>query len=105
MSGWIKICGIRDLATAEEAAKLGVSAIGLNFFEKSPRCVSLADGVNISRHCQANVSVSSRLGVSTSLPLPVGLFVNHGRNQLEAITTAADITTIQLHGDEPPEFL
>jgi phosphoribosylanthranilate isomerase len=105
MSGWIKICGIRDVATAEEAAKLGVSAIGLNFFEKSPRCVSLSEGVSISRHCQANVSVSSRLGLATSSPLPVALFVNPAQSLIEATTAAADITTIQLHGDERPEFL
>ena len=39
-SGWIKVCGIRDVAVAQAAATAAASAIGLNFFAKSPRSVT-----------------------------------------------------------------
>src|SRR5262245_44654895 len=45
--GWIKVCGIRDVAAAEAAASAGASAIGLNFFAKSPRSIAPADGACI----------------------------------------------------------
>ncbi len=92
-TGWIKVCGIRDVAAAEAAALAGASAIGLNFFAKSPRVVTPADAAHI-------VSV-----LSASVTRPVGLFVNHSRDEIESITTQVGLTAIQLHGDETPAFI
>lgn len=91
--GWIKVCGIRDLATAESAATAGASAVGLNFFAKSPRLVVPADAAAI-------VSV-----LSTTLTRPIGLFVNHSWDEIEFITAQTRLTAIQLHGDETPAFI
>ncbi len=44
---WIKICGIRDVETALMAAAAGADAIGLNFYEKSPRVVAPAVAAEI----------------------------------------------------------
>lgn len=89
---WIKICGIRDTATAHRIAELGADAIGLNFYAPSPRSVSPATALEISRSIAGSI-------------LPVGLFVNHSVDQIRSICRSCELTTIQLHGDEPPEFL
>ena len=92
-SGWIKVCGIRDVATAEAAAAAGASAVGLNFFAKSSRSVAPADAARI---------VSALSATSTQA---IGLFVNHSRDEIESITAQAGLTAIQLHGDETPAFI
>ena len=94
MTGWIKICGVRDLATAELVAKRAPSAIGLNFFAKSPRAVSVGDAA----------AISSGLAATTNI-MPVGLFVNHSLGEVEQIAAQAKLSAIQLHGDETPEFV
>lgn len=91
--GWIKVCGIRDVAIAESAATAGASAIGLNFFAKSPRSIAPADAARI---------VSALATTSTRA---VGLFVNHSRDEIESITAQSGLTAIQLHGDETPSFV
>lgn len=92
-SGWIKVCGVRDVATAELAAKAGASAVGLNFFTKSPRCIAPADAARIV------------LALSATSTRPVGLFVNHSRDEIESIARQTGLAAIQLHGDETPEFV
>jgi phosphoribosylanthranilate isomerase len=89
---WIKICGIRDYETAEMVAECGPQAIGLNFYEKSPRCVTPQMATEIVVRLPPNVE-------------PVGLFVNHPTAEIEAICRRCDIGTVQLHGDEPPEIV
>jgi phosphoribosylanthranilate isomerase len=37
---WIKICGIKDFAIAEEIVRLKPDAVGLNFYERSVRSVT-----------------------------------------------------------------
>ena len=99
--GWIKVCGIRDIASAQSAASAGASAIGLNFFAKSPRSVTSAEAAQIVD----SLSASLRLRVSASPPQPIGLFVNHTRGEIESITAQSGLTAIQLHGDETPPFV
>jgi len=88
---WIKICGIRDRATADAVAELGANAIGLNFFHGSPRCVTREAAAEIVRGLPASVE-------------PVGVFVNHSRSGIVEICRDVGLSTIQLHGDESPEF-
>lgn len=87
---WIKICGIRDVAGAQQVAACGVDAIGLNFFSASPRCVDLDHAAEIVGCLPAGVE-------------PVGLFVNHPVETIRQIAAATRLKTIQLHGDESPE--
>lgn len=90
---WVKICGIRDVETAEHVLSLRPDAIGLNFFEKSPRCVN--------REIASKIAVAAtEAGVE-----PVGLFVNHELNDVLETSEQCGLTTIQIHGDESPEFL
>lgn len=89
---WVKICGIRDVETAGHIISLKPDAVGLNFFEKSPRCVDRAVASEISRLLPASIE-------------SVGLFVNHELNDVLDTAQQCGLTMIQLHGDEPPEFL
>lgn len=88
----IKICGITRLEDARLAAEAGADACGLNFFAKSPRWVSLPTAAEICRQ----------------LPPPVvrvGVFVNAPVAEVIETFDRLGLTAIQLHGDEPPEYL
>lgn len=89
---WIKICGIRDLETAQAVAACGVQAIGLNFFDRSPRVVSPDVAADIVSRIPAEVE-------------PVGLFVNHSVEHIHRLAAFCRLRTVQLHGDEPPETI
>ncbi len=88
----VKICGITTVADAAEAVKAGADAIGLNFFKGSPRYVS--------------PEIAAR--ITDSLPVEiakVGVFVNLPISEIIAIVAKSGLTAVQLHGDEPPEYV
>lgn len=91
----IKICGVGSEADALAAVQAGADAIGLNFYDKSPRRVSALDA---SRITAALVSYQCAA-------LPIGVFVNHSVEEVRQLWTTARLGAIQLHGDEPPSFL
>ncbi|MCO6042510.1 phosphoribosylanthranilate isomerase [Aeoliella sp. ICT_H6.2] len=93
----IKVCGITRKADAQAVFAAGADAIGLNFYTKSPRYLkgSVVDLLELG-------------GIHRSLYRPfgaVGLFVNASVNEILSHIELAKIDMIQLHGDEPPEFL
>lgn len=83
---WVKICGIRDVATARWVAELSPDAIGLNFYKGSPRCVDEAVARAIASELPRGVEA-------------VGVFVDHSPADIVRICRACGITTAQLHGD------
>jgi phosphoribosylanthranilate isomerase len=88
----IKICGITRVDDALAAAQAGADAIGLNFYPASPRFVSPA---------QAEAIVAAELpGV-----VKVGLFVGSDAREVCETFDRLKLDLIQLHGDEPPEYL
>lgn len=89
---WIKVCGIRDLATAASVAELGIDAIGLNFYARSPRCVVVEDAAAISRMLPKEIA-------------RVGVFVNQSLAEIRSIVERCSLDLVQLHGDEPASFL
>lgn len=88
----IKICGIKTLADAQTAADAGADAIGLNFYEKSPRYVPREIATEIAGAMPDEVTL-------------VGVFVNKSAEQTNDIATTVGLHAIQLHGDEPPSLL
>lgn len=82
----IKICGINDADIARNAAEAGAHFIGLVFHPLSPRNVSLAHAIEISKAVK-------KAGAS-----PVAVFVNQTASAMQAICAAADIQIVQLHG-------
>lgn len=89
---WIKICGIRDLDTANYVAGLEVDAIGLNFYAPSPRSVTVDQAIAIDHAVRGRITT-------------VGLFVNHSVEEVRDISGRVGCDMLQFHGDEPPEFL
>jgi phosphoribosylanthranilate isomerase len=88
---WIKVCGIRDCATARQVADLNVDAVGLNFYPRSPRRVAIEDAIAISKLLPAGIA-------------RVGVFVNHPIPEVESIASQCQLDLVQLHGDEPPSY-
>ena len=87
----IKICGIRQIEDALVAVNSGADAIGLTFYESSPRAVALTDA----------------LAIKAALPpfiASVALFVNPERALVEAVVAALQPTVLQFHGDEEADF-
>jgi phosphoribosylanthranilate isomerase len=87
----IKICGITNVEDAVAAVDAGADAIGLNFYEKSPRCVSASQATRIAE------SVTDRAEI-------VGVVVNKDAKQLQQLLQQTRFPWIQLHGDEPPQI-
>ena len=87
----IKICGITSLKGAELAANYGAAAIGMIFYQDSPRFVDPAE-------------VEQWIDNIPSSVKKVGVFVNEQIDTINNITRQLKLEFIQLHGDESPEF-
>ncbi|MDI1299972.1 phosphoribosylanthranilate isomerase [Methylotenera sp.] len=86
----VKICGITRVEDALSAVEQGADAIGLVFYDKSPRNVGINQAIEIAHHIPAFVSV-------------VGLFVNAEPSFINEVIAEANIDLLQFHGDESPE--
>ena len=82
----VKICGITNLEDAMASVESGASALGFNFYPKSPRYISPEAAAEITSKLPAGV-------------IKVGVFVNA---QTEETARIAGLDVVQLHGDESP---
>ena len=87
----VKICGVTRPADARAAADAGVDAIGLVFYEDSPRGVSPDQAQEILVRLPPFVT-------------KVGLFVNAAAETVAATLDAVCLDVLQFHGDESPAF-
>jgi phosphoribosylanthranilate isomerase len=85
-----KICGITRVEDALCAVEHGADAIGLVFYDKSPRNVSINQAAEIAMQVPAFVSV-------------VGLFVNAEASFIQEVTSKVKLDLLQFHGDEMPQ--
>ena len=85
-----EICGITRIEDALLAAEAGADAIGLVFYDKSPRAVDVR---------QARAILAALPPFVTS----VGLFVNASRCFIGEVLDAVPLDLLQFHGDETPE--
>ncbi|MBD3671460.1 MAG: phosphoribosylanthranilate isomerase [Gammaproteobacteria bacterium] len=83
----IKICGITSPEDGVAAALAGVDAIGLVFYDKSPRAVSLEQAQLIC-------------GALPPFIQTVGLFVDADADAIRQTLQQVPIDMIQFHGDE-----
>ena len=88
----IKICGITRVDDAQLAINAGADAIGLNFYEGSPRFVS---------HTAAQEIAAAAGGPVRK----VGVFVNAPADVICETFDSLSLDLVQLHGDESPEII
>jgi phosphoribosylanthranilate isomerase len=87
----IKICGITRLEDAEVAVELGAWAVGMVFYEPSPRRCSLIEAQTIATALRRKVELC-------------GVFVNAQMQEIVGVSEQLGLTLLQLHGDEGPAF-
>jgi phosphoribosylanthranilate isomerase len=87
----IKVCGITRLGDAELAVELGAWAIGMIFFQASPRACSTDQAREICARLRRQVELC-------------GVFVNAPLEQIAQSVEELELTLVQLHGDEGPSF-
>ena len=86
----VKICGITRPEDALAVSSAGADAIGLVFYDKSPRNVTVEQARAICAVIPPFVSV-------------VGLFVNASRAQVQTVLDYVPLSLLQFHGSESPE--
>jgi len=85
----VKICGITSAEDTRVACEAGVDAIGLNFYPRSPRALTIEKAVDLRASIPSGVQV-------------FGVFVNAEVGEVMKIFRDARLDALQLHGDESP---
>jgi phosphoribosylanthranilate isomerase len=86
----VKICGITRVEDALAAARSGADAIGLVFYAKSPRAVSLEQAQAVVRALPPFITT-------------VGLFVDAAPEEIHTVLAKLPLQLLQFHGGELPE--
>lgn len=87
----IKICGIKTVESAFQAARAGVDAFGLVFHEPSNRNISIGRAAEIAREKPAFID-------------SVAVMVNPARDFVLAVLDEVKPDYLQFHGEEPAEL-
>jgi phosphoribosylanthranilate isomerase len=88
----VKICGLTSVEDARAAVRAGADAIGLNFVQSSPRCVTEA------------VAVDIRLALPPFVHV-VGVFADAPMERVHRLATRLELDYVQLHGLEAADSL
>jgi phosphoribosylanthranilate isomerase len=88
MRTWIKICGTTSLEDALSSIKAGADALGF-IFAPSKRHVSTEQAQRIISQLPRDIE-------------RIGVFMNISAAEIGRVVSAADLTGIQMHGDESP---
>lgn len=87
----VKICGLTREQDVDAAVAAGTDAIGLVFYDPSPRAVSVELARRLAARIPAFVSVT-------------GLFVNPQAEFVNNVLQQVPLDLLQFHGDEPAHF-
>ncbi|MHB1756917.1 MAG: phosphoribosylanthranilate isomerase [Leptospirillum sp.] len=87
---WIKICGLTDPEEAAQISRMGVDAIGLIFYSKSPRALTPDRASEVVRDVSSGV-------------LKVGVFVDPDWEYMQRVVRSVPLDMLQWHGDPPSE--
>jgi phosphoribosylanthranilate isomerase len=88
----VKICGITNIDDALLCSKLGADAVGFIFYDKSKRFIPFERAKDIIAQLPNFIT-------------KVGVFVNHPIEEINSICNETRINTVQLHGEELPEYV
>ena len=88
----VKICGVTRVSDALACAELGVDMLGLNFYPKSPRHLTVAQARDVADSVRGRIEL-------------VGVFVNSSAKEVEEIDRDVGLDRLQFHGDEPAGFV
>ena len=88
----VKFCGLVRPQDVDTAVALGVDAVGLVFYPKSARCVTLDEAAVLRRRLPSWVRA-------------VGLFVNEPLDVMREGVRRVGLDVVQAHGDETPQAL
>lgn len=83
----VKICGLTRPGDVQAAVDAGADAIGLVFYDKSPRYLDVARAAALAERVPPFVTVT-------------GLFVNADPEEVAHVTERVPLTLLQFHGDE-----
>ena len=87
----VKVCGVCELDDARLAVELGAWAIGMVFHPESPRACDPGTAEAIGSELRRKAEI-------------VGVFVNWPLDELDHMADRAQLTMLQLHGDEGPAY-
>ena len=88
----VKVCGVTNAEDALASLEAGADMLGFNFYPRSPRYVTPEEARRVVERLPGGVAC-------------VGVFVNEAApGDVERIAREAGLDTVQLHGDETPEF-
>lgn len=88
----VKICGITSVEDAVMAANSGADAIGMVFFERSPRHIS---DFGLAKE------IAQSVGPFVSV---VALVVDKPETEIDALLARVPINCLQFHGDESADY-
>lgn len=87
----VKICGITQLEQGREIVAMGADSLGFICVERSPRYITPAEIKAIVSHLPVKVD-------------KVGVFADLSVEKITSIVRRANLTAVQLHGAESPDF-
>lgn len=87
----VKVCGITSVTDAAMVGTAGADAMGLVFYPKSKRNLSIAQAADICRAAPPFVTV-------------VGLFLDAEADFVRDVLDAVQLDVLQFHGSETPEY-
>ena len=87
----VKICGITKPDQGKAIASMGANALGFICVPASPRYVTSTQIRAVREQLPDNVE-------------RIGVFANSTITEIKQIVAEADLTGVQLHGDESPDF-
>jgi len=89
---FVKICGVTNVEDARFALECGADAIGLNFYERSPRFITM----------ERAQEIVSKLPEHKS---KIGVFVNASRKRILEVIKTVNLSAVQLVGQHGPDDL
>jgi phosphoribosylanthranilate isomerase len=87
----VKICGITSVADALAACEAGAGMLGLNFYPKSPRAISIQTAAELLAKIRAELPTAVQV---------FGVFVNADSAEIKRVANNLKLDAVQLHGDE-----